>query len=80
MPPTKTKQLIGHMRAGRWDRALSLAATFRRLGEHRATIVRGHEARVHPAFYRQLGLDPEAAIAAAVDALRQLYPERGDAG
>ena len=75
-PITKTQQLILLMHAGEWNRALSLAATFRKLGPHRATIVRAHECRVHPNFYRGLGRDPEAAVAAGIAALKQLYPER----
>ena len=73
---TKTQRLIGYMRAGEWPRALSLAATFRMLGPYRATIVRGHEANVWPTFYRGIGRDPEAAVAAGIAALKLLYPER----
>ena len=71
---TKTQRLIGYMRAGEWPRALSLANTFRMLGPHRATIQRAHEARVHPRFYRGIGRDPEAAVAAGIAALKELYP------
>ena len=73
---TKTQRLIDHMRAGNWQRALSLANTFRMLGPHRDTIRLAHECRVHPAFYRGLGRDPEAAVAAGIAALKLLYPER----
>ena len=72
---TKTQQLLGHMRTGRWDRALSLAKTFRRLGHHRDTIRLAHECRVWPEFYRSLGRDPEAAVAAGIAALIQLSPK-----
>jgi hypothetical protein len=73
---TKTQKLIDLMRAEDWSRALSLAATFKRLGSHRATICRAHEARVWPGFYRGLGRDPDAAIQAGIAALQSLYPER----
>jgi hypothetical protein len=73
---TKTAQLIAYMRAGDWNRALSLANTFRMLGKHRDTIRLAHECRVWPHFYRGLGRDPEAAVAAGIAALQQLYPER----
>ncbi len=73
---TKTQQLIGHMRAGDWSRALSLASTFRMLGAHRDAIRLAHECRVHPRFYRGLGRDPEQAVAAGIAALKLLYPER----
>jgi hypothetical protein len=73
---TKTQQLIALMAAGDWPRALSLANTFRMLGVHRDTIRLAHECRVWPRFYRALGRDPEAAVAAGIAALQQLYPER----
>ena len=73
---TKTQQLVDLMRAGDWPRALSLAATFRMLGEHRNTIVRAHECQVWPGFYRGIGKDPRTAIDAGIEALKQLYPDR----
>ena len=78
LPITKTQRLIEFIRAGDWPRALSLANTFRHLGPHRDTIRLAHECRVHPRFYRGLGRDPEAATAAGIAALRQLYLERQD--
>ena len=74
MRPTKTQRLIELMCAGDWPRALSLANTFRRLGPHRDTIRLAHECRVHPRFYRSVGRDPEAATAAGIAALQELYP------
>jgi hypothetical protein len=71
---TKTQRLIELMRADDWDRALSLANKFRILGPHRDTIRFAHECRVWPRFYRSLGRDPEAAVAAGIAALKQLYP------
>ena len=71
-PISKTQLLINHMRAGEWSRALSLANGFRWLGPHRDTIRLAHECRVHPNFYRGLGRDPEAAVAAGIAALKQL--------
>ena len=76
-PVTKTERLIEFMRAGDWPHALSLANTFRYLGPHRDTIRLAHECRVHPRFYRGLGRDPEAATAAGIAALLQLYPTTG---
>lgn len=73
---TKTRRLIGYMRSGDWPRALSLASTFRMLGPHRATIVRAHECRSWPHFYRSLGCDPDVAIADGIAALQLLYPDR----
>ena len=71
---TKTQRLRDLMAAGDWNRALSLANSFRRLGPYRDTIRLAHECRVHPRFYRGLGRDPEAATAAGIAALQQLYP------
>jgi lipopolysaccharide biosynthesis regulator YciM len=73
---TKTQLLIRYMRAEDWQRALSLANTFRMLGTHRDTIRLAHECRVWPKFYRSLGRDPEEAVAAGIAALKLLYPER----
>jgi hypothetical protein len=73
---SKTDQLKAHMARGDWSRALSLANTFRHLGPHRTAIRRAHECRVFPHFFVQLGHDPEALIAAGIQALKALYPER----
>jgi hypothetical protein len=73
-PATKTQRLIGFMQAENWPAALSLANSFRRLGTHRNTIRLAHECRVYPRFYRSLGRDPEATVAAGIAALKQLYP------
>lgn len=78
---TKLDMLINHARAGRWRYALRIAARFPQLGEHRADILRGHEAHSNPGFYRQLGHDPEALIAAGIAALQARYnlnPETGE--
>ena len=40
---------------------------------HRDTIRLAHECRVHPRFYRSVGRDPEAATAAGIAALQELY-------
>ncbi len=74
MRPTKTQRLIEFMRAGDWPRALSLATSCRRRGPHRDPIRLAHECRAYPRFYRGLGRDPEAATAAGIAALQELYP------
>ena len=76
LPPTKTQRLIGFMQAENWPVALSLANRFIRLGPYRDVIRLAHECRVHPRFYRSLGRDPDAAVAAGIAALKQLYPPR----
>lgn len=69
----KIDQLVALMRAGDWDAALSLANKFSRLGGHAKAIRQAHAAAQNPAFYRQLGLDPDALRTAGVDALRARY-------
>jgi hypothetical protein len=80
LPITKTQRLRDLIAAGDWARALSLANTFRHLGPHRDTIRLAHECRVHPRYYCGLGRDPEAATAAGIAALRQLYPTNPTTG
>lgn len=61
------------MAAGEHRQALKLAAGWPRLGEHKAEIERGWAALCNPDFYREIGKDPEALVAAAVAALRERY-------
>ena len=62
-----------HMERGEWDKALALAARFPRLGEHRDAIIGGHNARLYPRFYREIGKDPDAVYQAGIDALKARY-------
>ena len=71
--PTKLSRLCDFMAAGDWPAALRLAATFPRLGDHRDAITRGREACARPDFYRQIGKDPDALVAAGVAALKARY-------
>lgn len=73
MPEKKIDVLRAHMAAGRWREALALAARFPRLGEHKAAIVRGHEAHSHPRFYASLGRDPDLLQAIGRAALEARY-------
>lgn len=70
---TKLAQLQALMATDQWDKALSFAAKFPRLGAEKAAIVRAHEAVAHPRFYQQLGLDLAAHRQAGIDALTQKY-------
>ena len=72
-PPTKVSQLEAAIRAGHWELALRIAARFPRLGEHRAAIVRAHEAYTNPQFYRQIGKNHEALKAEGKRALIARY-------
>lgn len=70
---TKLNKIRSLAAVGDWKAALRIAARFADLGEHRAAIVRAHEVSHSPAFYSQLGVDPEKALAAGVEALRSRY-------
>ncbi len=72
-PVKKIDVLRAYMRAGAWREALALAARFPRLGDHKAAIVRGHEAYAHPRFYTALGQDPASLQAAGRAALEARY-------
>ncbi|MGU3449622.1 hypothetical protein [Methylobacterium sp. 391_Methyba4] len=56
-----------------WQGALRIAAKFADLGEHKAAIVRGHEAHSNARFAQQLGRDPQGDIDAGVLALCARY-------
>lgn len=73
MREKKIDTLTRHMRSEDWGRALRVAASFPRLGEHRASIVRAHEVLAHPGFYAQLGRDEDQILSAGIAALRSRY-------
>jgi len=56
-----------------WQRALRIAAKFADLGEHKAAIVRGHEAHSNARFAKQLGRIPANDIEAGIEALCARY-------
>ncbi|GAB6971927.1 hypothetical protein [Methylobacterium phyllosphaerae] len=56
-----------------WQSALRIAAKFADLGEHKAAIVRGHEAYGNARFAKQLGRDPQGDIDAGILALCARY-------
>lgn len=56
-----------------WQSALRIAAKFADLGEHKAAIVRGHEAHSNARFARQLGRIPANDIEAGILALCARY-------
>jgi len=76
MKEKKIDVLLAHMRSGDWQRALSLAASFPRLGEEKAAIVRAHEVLAHPGFYAQLGHDEDRILREGIAALRSRYASR----
>ena len=73
MPPTKLSLLRAAATKGDWPRALSIAAKFPQLGEHKEAISRAHNAIQSAAFYRAIGQDPEALVALGIAALQDRY-------
>lgn len=70
---TSPPLILAALAAGNGCEALRLAAKFPHLGEHKVAITRGWQACSRPDFYRQLGYDPEALIAAGVAAVKERY-------
>jgi hypothetical protein len=70
---TKIEQLRSMWIQGDQIGALRMAAKFPRLGDEREAITRGWEASRNPAFYRQIGRDPEALVDAGLEALVAKY-------
>jgi hypothetical protein len=70
---TKLSKLEAAATAADWPLALRIAAKFPRLGEHKAAIVRAHEAYENARFYRQIGKNPDALIESGIKALRERY-------
>ena len=70
---TKLATLKAAAAVGDWPEALRIAARFPRLGDDAPAIQRAHEAAWHPAFFRQLGRDPDALVRSGIEALRRRY-------
>ena len=76
MKERKIDALVRYMQSEDWPRALSLASSFSRLGNHKVAIVRAHEVLAHPGFYSQLGLDEPTILDEGIAALRARYASR----
>lgn len=70
---TKLDTLKNAAAAQDWQGALRIAAKFADLGEHKAAIVRAHEAHSNARFAVQLGREPAADIEAGIQALCARY-------
>lgn len=60
---------------GNFKKALSIAKGFK-IGFTKAEqdiMTRAHECMAHPGFYKQLGIDEEAAIEAGIELVRRVY-------
>ena len=71
---TKTEKLRQALREGREIDALRIAKSFRALGPFKTVIQRGWDAYQNPKFHQSIGRDPEALLADAISAVRELYP------
>ena len=70
---TKLARIRKAMATGDWDKALSIASRFQRLGEHTDAIKRASDAINNPAFYEQLGYDIAKLKAEGIEALKERY-------
>ena len=70
---TKISTLREYMQAGKWAKAISLAAKFPRLGAHRGAILDAQLAITNPNFCRGIKKDPAALIEAGKQALITAY-------
>jgi hypothetical protein len=70
---TKTEKVRLAIRQHRWYEALKIAAKFRHLGEHKATIERAWAAYSNPRFYQEMGQNPDELIRLGQVALMELY-------
>ena len=69
---TKLSHLKAAAAANDWRRALAIAARFQDLGDASADIKRAHECLTgRGGFYSQIGMNPEALVAAGVEALKR---------
>ena len=73
MMETKLGKLKSFAADENWTAALRIASRFNRLGNQRDAIKRAWDALQNPRFYRQIGIDPDAAVAAGIKALRERY-------
>lgn len=65
--------LRNHMAANEWQKAISLAAKFPRLGTHKEAITRAHAAYTNPRFLIQIGRDIEECKKLGIVALVSTY-------
>ena len=70
---TKSDKIKAALQAGDTARAISLASKFFDRSDETRLYQRAQSAANNPAFYRQIGKDPDAIVAAAVDALTRRF-------
>ena len=72
-PVKKIDTLRQLMQQNDWQKALSLAAKFPRLGKERNAILDAHGAYTNPRFAAQMGKDLDALKLGGINALRARY-------
>ena len=72
-PVPASQKLRQLWEAGEYRKALKLAASWPRLGEHTDAIRAGWAATSNPAFYYQIDKDPDVAYAAGLAAVAARY-------
>ncbi|WP_334150376.1 hypothetical protein [Hyphomicrobium sp.] len=70
---SKLDQVRDAWAAGDRIAALRIASRFHDRSPETRAFQRGHQAVLHPEFFRRLGRDPEALTAAALDALARKF-------
>jgi hypothetical protein len=70
---TKSQQIREALAAGDCIGALRIAAHFHDRSSNTVTYRRGFDAHNNPAFYLQLGQDPQQLLAAAIDLLKKRF-------
>lgn len=70
---TKADQIRDALAGGDVERAISIASRFFDRSEKTRLYKQAQSATQNPAFYRQIGKDPEAIIAAALSDLRARF-------
>lgn len=73
MKKSKLETLRDAAALGDWKTAIAIAARFPQLGAIRNEVLDAHTAFQNPGFMRQIGRNPEAAIAAGRLALIAAY-------
>ncbi len=71
--PTAINKLREHWAASNYRKALRLAASWPRLGDHKKAIQQGWAAASNPAFYTELGYNPEDLFSEGLRAVAERY-------
>jgi len=70
---TKLETLKEHMAEGRYREAIAIAARFPRLGDAEVAIRRAAACILSPAIYREMGINPDEAIALGLASICRRY-------